>query len=232
MQAKCIYCQSSRLSDLMPLIQVLISIMRSLQYGSCHLWLVESPDEIVQKSTDQSGLPRDWFSFIFLFSFSFLLLFFLICLMFLCVRQMSHKGQKTGWRWPTPTFYFCCYSLLFCYITESPTLLFLSTVPRVETQLEYCNVLMFKAGLPFFGLGQHCSPPTPNTTTPDLYGPHDFPHNEIFTGQWFPEKWWGSVNCFSASNFLPLQMALLVVLTVISTGGRLDRSASVTLVRQ
>ncbi len=31
----------------------------SLQYGSCHLWLVESPDEIVQNSTDQSGLPRD-----------------------------------------------------------------------------------------------------------------------------------------------------------------------------
>lgn len=70
-------------------------------------------------------------------------------------------------------------------------------------------------------------PPPPN-----LYGPHDFPHNEIFTGHWFPEKWWGSVNCFSASNFLPLQTALLVVLTVISAGGRLDRSASVTLVRQ
>ena len=67
---------------------------------------------------------------------------------------------------------------------------------------------------------------------PHLYGPHDFPHNEIFTGHWFPEKWWGSVNCFSASNFLPLQTALLVVLTVISAGGRLDRSASVTLVRQ
>lgn len=65
-----------------------------------------------------------------------------------------------------------------------------------------------------------------------FYGPHDFPHNEIFTGHWFPEKWWGSVNCFSASNFLPLQTALLVVLTVISAGGRLDRSASVTLVRQ
>lgn len=44
-----------------------------LQYGSCHPWLVESPDEIVQNSTDQSGLPGggDWFSFIFLvFSFS------------------------------------------------------------------------------------------------------------------------------------------------------------------
>lgn len=30
-----------------------------------------------------------------------------------------------------------------------------------------------------------------------------FAHNEIFTGHCFPEKWWGSVNCFSASNFLP-----------------------------
>lgn len=31
----------------------------SLQYGSCHLWLVESADEIVQNSTNQSGLPAD-----------------------------------------------------------------------------------------------------------------------------------------------------------------------------
>lgn len=31
----------------------------SLQYGSCHLWLVESPDEIVQNSTDQSSLAWD-----------------------------------------------------------------------------------------------------------------------------------------------------------------------------
>lgn len=86
---------------------------------------------------------------------------------------------------------------------------------------------------PLPGLSQGTAGPStsPGPRT-HLYGPHDFPHNEIFTGHWFPEKWWRSVNCFSASNFLPLQTALLVMLTVISAGGRLDRSASVTLVRQ
>lgn len=28
----------------------------------------------------------------------------------------------------------------------------------------------------------------PAPPTPDLYGPHDFSRNEIFTGHWFPEK--------------------------------------------
>lgn len=49
-----------RLSDLMPPnAGINLHNAFSLQYGSCHLWLVESPDEIVQNSTDQSGLARD-----------------------------------------------------------------------------------------------------------------------------------------------------------------------------
>lgn len=46
---------------------------------------------------------------------------------------------------------------------------------------------------------------------PHSYGRHDFPHNEIFTGQWFPEQRRGSVNCFSASHFPPSDFRALRV---------------------
>lgn len=43
----------------------------SLQYGPCHLWLVESPDEIVQKlhRSIKLGSPIDFLSSFFVFSF-------------------------------------------------------------------------------------------------------------------------------------------------------------------
>lgn len=55
--------------------------------------------------------------------------------------------------------------------------------PQKRASLRHCR---HAVAPPFPRMGPPA--PTPTPPTPTLYGRHDFPRNEIFTGHWFPEK--------------------------------------------